>query len=301
MLMPPADAPPDEVGSAARTLVADDPFVTVARWLERADVPAPTVLDVDEVEEALWLDDLGGIDLDQWIASAPDALQRRYERALEFLLRFQRAGRREPPPPLIRERAFDAPLLRWELEHYVEWRLDAWLGVNPTRGQRAALDSAFDDLVAGLVEIPTRPVHRDFQSHNIMVREGELFLLDFQDALIGPIVYDAVALLRDSYVRIPPDVLLSLLDGYARALSEQDDDPRVTPESVTRWFHMQTVQRKLKDAARFVFIDRVKGNPSFLPYIPSSASYVATALEAAGEALAPLKAILAELDPEVVP
>src|SRR5262249_984311 len=109
-------------------------------------------------------------------------------------------------------------------------------------------------------------VHRDYQSRNLMVREGasgaELVWIDFQDALLGPRVYDLVALLNDSYQTFDRGFVEARLDDFART-SGLDEAARV---ALGREFDVVTVQRKLKDAGRFVFIDRVKKNPAFLPY-----------------------------------
>ena len=104
-----------------------------------------------------------------------------------------------------------------------------------------------------------------------MIKDGELKLLDFQDALRGPYVYDLVALLRDSYVELPAE----LVDELVTYFSERTER---NAKTVRRDFDRMTVQRKLKDAGRFVYIDRVKGNPDFLQFIPSSLRYVRSAL-----------------------
>lgn len=300
MMMPSQDAPPDEAGGAARPPITDDPFVVVTRWLRGIGVPVPELLAIDEDGDALWLEDLGGTDFDAWVSSAPDAVEARYERALDLLVHFQNRTEVATAPALVRDRRFDAEILRWELDHYVEWRLEAWLGKTLSPAVRGELDARFDALVAELAAIPTHVMHRDFQSHNIMVRDGALVLLDHQDAMIGPAVYDSVALLRDSYVRLPVEVLVRLVDRYARSVAGASFLPDASPSDIQRWFHMQTVQRKLKDAARFVYIDRVKGNPSFLGYIDDSAAYVREAFQLLGGELAPLADVLADLDPEVV-
>ena len=104
-------------------------------------------------------------------------------------------------------------------------------------------------------------MHRDYQSRNLMVRAGEaLCWIDFQDALLGPRVYDLVALLNDSYQVFDRAFVEARLDDYARARG-LDAAERA---ALGREFDLVTVQRKLKDAGRFVFIDRVKQNPSFL-------------------------------------
>ena len=189
----------------------------------------------------------------------------------------------------------DRKLLGWELEHYVEWRLEEDLALNVS-SQRARLDKSFARLLDLLEKIPTRLAHRDFQSKNIMVGDrGGLTLIDFQDALIAPYVYDLVALLRDSYVVLPMDEVrdhVSYYSNMARSagiIEETDGD-------VWHHFLLQTVQRKLKDTGRFVFIDRVKNNPSFMQYRQPSMSYVHHALSELSE-LNDLGELLGMLDP----
>ena len=303
MLLPDADAAPDEVGGASGGAVADEPFLTVQRWLLGAGVRVPQVLAVDERERVIWLEDVGDTDLDR---AQGDALAEGGERvglyrsALGLLAAFQGAG--SAAPPLVTGRRFDADLLRWELEHYVEWRLVADLGLTLTTAARAALDAGFARLVERIVALPQVPVHRDFQSHNIMrAPSGELVLLDFQDALMGPIPYDAVALLRDSYVVLRPAERDELIARWAATAAATPAAGGLDAEALTLAFHLTTAQRKLKDSGRFVFFDRVRGNAAFLRYIPDSLSYVAHALVrcSSDRALAELGACLSELDPLV--
>ena len=122
-----------------------------------------------------------------------------------------------------------------------------------------------------------------------MVQDGptgpRLRIIDFQDALLGGAAYDLVGLLRDSYVALSPSLLDELVAYHAAAAG-------LEPRSFATLFDLQTVQRKLKDAGRFVFIDRVKKNPSFLVHIPNSLAYVARALGRLPE-LASVREILA--------
>ena len=294
MLMPPADAVPDEVGSTRAASLGQDPFVVVQRWLSHLGLPVPGLFAIDDDAQGLWLEDLGGTDFDAWVSSAPDAVEARYEKVVDLLLEFQTRTAAADPPAIVTARRFDGKMLAWELEHYVEWRLEADLGVRPTAVQRAALDAEFAALVAKLEVVPTTVMHRDFQSHNIMVTDEErLVLLDFQDAMVGPLMYDAVALLRDSYVVLPPDVLDRLVSRWAERRAA--DSPDLDAATLVRWFHLQTVQRKLKDAGRFVYIDRVKQNPSFLRFIPDSLAYVVQSLRKLPE-LSALHDVLEDLD-----
>src|SRR5437588_10074987 len=111
-----------------------------------------------------------------------------------------------------------------------------------------------------------------------------LRIIDFQDALLGTRAYDLVGLLRDSYVALSPSLLDALVSYYV-------DRAAADTSQFERLFDLQVVQRKLKDAGRFVFIDRVKHNPSFLIHIPNSLAYVRRSLERLPE-LSTLREIL---------
>lgn len=103
-----------------------------------------------------------------------------------------------------------------------------------------------------------------------------MFLIDFQDALKGPYIYDLVALTRDSYIVLSETERIELVKYYSKISGRNFDD-------VSRDYDLVTVQRKLKDAGRFVFIDRVKKNPNFLKFIPASLGYVKDALDRISE------------------
>jgi aminoglycoside/choline kinase family phosphotransferase len=131
----------------------------------------------------------------------------------------------------------------------------------------------------------------------MVLPSGEQAVIDFQDALLGPRQYDLVALLRDSYVELPAALVDALLARYLHALASAGG-PLLEPGPFRATFDLLTVQRKLKDAGRFVFIDRVKKNPGFLPSIPASLRYVREALARRPE-LAELQAVLARHVPEL--
>jgi aminoglycoside/choline kinase family phosphotransferase len=300
MLLPAPGGGPEEAGGTTVDRASDEPFVHAQSWLASLGVRVPRLYAVDDERGCIWLEDVGSIDLDAWIATQP-SLEEAYRGPIETLLHLQRVtGAGADVPAFVSSKTFGADLLRWELDHYREWRLEAELGVTLGQAERDALDREFDALVARLVEIPVAVMHRDFQSHNLMVLGPDIVVLDFQDAMLGPVVYDAVALLRDSYVTLPADVLERLVRSYAREASGLATFGGADPGTIERWFYLQTVQRKLKDAGRFVYIDRVKKNPGFLRYIPASISYVRDALQRLPE-LQGLRSLLQTLDPGLRP
>lgn len=298
-LLPPRGGAVMEAGGAAPAAASEDAFVHAQRWLAGLDQPVPSVFAVDDHDDAVWLEDLGGTDLDRAVTDGPARIETLYTRALDVLVGFTAAA--SAAPGISATRRFDAALLRWELDHYVEWRLETELGLRVSHASRQAFATEFDALVARVLGMPEVTIHRDYQSHNLMIvgPEQRVVMLDFQDAMRGPLVYDAVALLRDSYVDLPGPVYARLRAAYAHKLVEAGVITAATALELPRWFALQTVQRKLKDAGRFVFIDRVRHNSSFLQWIPVSLRYVRAALDelAPGGELARLDLLLQEHDP----
>jgi N-acetylmuramate 1-kinase len=258
----PDGAKPEEVGKGGPTPVRW-PFLEVRDLLAARGVDVPRLLAEDTASGWLLLEDLGDATLASYLAANPDRRQALYVRAVTDLARAQASLSTLPPASVVATRAFDEELLSWEIHHFREWALEARGIALPTQ-DRAAFDGIAGRLAKRIADWPRAFVHRDYQSRNLMVRPDEkLCWIDFQDALLGPRVYDLVALLNDSYQVFDRPFVEARLDDYARArgldASERAD--------LGREFDRVTVQRKLKDAGRFVFIDRVKGNRSFLPFV----------------------------------
>ncbi len=277
--LPPDPFESDEVGeqSGPREL----PFCSMLRYLEGRGLPVPALL-ADRTEDGFLLqEDLGKATLFAELQSSDEKAQRIafYEEAIDLLVDFQRATVAPPlegPPCIGFDRSFTPTLLRWELDHFKEWLLLGHCCATLSRSDEDRLTQAFDEVVAELAETPYRLAHRDFQSTNLMRRGTQLVLIDFQDALMAPPMYDLVALLRDSYIALSNSTVDHLLSYYWQRAG--DLLPFATEAAMRQHFHLQTVQRKLKDAGRFVFIDRVKGNPGFLKWVEPTLGYVREAL-----------------------
>jgi N-acetylmuramate 1-kinase len=275
MVMPEQARHSEEVSAAVAP--AELPFVDVQRYLARLGVRVPAILRYDEPAGMMVLEDLGDETLEKALdGTTAEAL---YGAAVDMLAGLRSAAEANPDSRSIAfQRAFDEELYLWELHHFREWGLEAWSGKTPSASELAVLEEAFRNVARRLAAAPRGFTHRDYQSRNLMVKEGELVVIDFQDALQGPRAYDLVALLRDSYVALDEGLVDAMLRRYqeelARATGEQAD-----PSAFRRFFDLLTVQRKLKDAARFEFIHRVKKNPGFLPHIPQSLAYVRSAFD----------------------
>ncbi|MFH0799472.1 MAG: phosphotransferase [Pseudomonadota bacterium] len=250
------------------------PFINVARYLKARGLPVPKVLSYSEPDHIMILEDLGDDIMARRVEDASD-LQRLvwYKKAIDLLCLLQKNTAGSTGSECVAlQRSFDEFLLNWEFDHFIEYGVAARLGKAMDEQDVAVFKEETRAMSREITALPRGLTHRDFQSRNLIVRNDELCLIDFQDALLGPAAYDLVALLRDSYVRLSDDILNELTKYYAGLVNRKHAELR-------HEFDLITVQRKLKDAGRFVYIDCVKGNPGFLKYIPASLGYVKNALE----------------------
>jgi aminoglycoside/choline kinase family phosphotransferase len=256
------------------------PFLEVRDLLAARGVDVPAIYGEATAEGWVLLEDLGDDTLASYLLAHPDEREALYVRAVTDLARAQSKLADLPSGCVVGSRAFDEDLLSWEMHHFREWGLEA-RGIVLSPEDRSVFDRVAARLARRIASLPRVFVHRDYQSRNLMVREGgSLCWIDFQDALLGPRIYDLVALLNDSYQRFDRAFVEARLDDYARAASLGADERR----ALVTEFDLVTVQRKLKDAGRFVYIDRVKHNDSFLKFVePTIAKAEASAARLADD------------------
>lgn len=249
------------------------PFVEVAELLYSRGLPVPRIYAEDLARGLVLLEDLGDLTMYEAVRRVPRTQWFSfYERAVDLLAEMHERCRTLSSSSIVMQRRFDRELLEWELEHFREWGLEGPFG-ELSQPERAALRRSFEQIVDEIGAMPFGFVHRDYQSKNLMVQpDGALALIDFQDALVGPRVYDLAALLCDSYVPLDEDLQNAMLDRYAAAR-------RIDPDTIRFELGWVALHRKLKDAGRFVYIDRVRNNPDFLRWYPQSLVYVGRALD----------------------
>ncbi|MBL8953953.1 MAG: phosphotransferase [Myxococcaceae bacterium] len=291
MVMPPDAVKKSEEASKGEA-PKELPFVNVHRYLTSLGVRVPHIVQYDEPAGMMVLEDLSDQTFEQALVTTGQKEQL-YGAAVDLLATLRLTAEARPDPSCLAfTRAFDQDLYDWELHHFREWGLEAWSGKKPEGAERAELDAIFQRISKELAAAPRGFTHRDYQSRNLMVKDGELVVIDFQDALQGPRQYDLVALLRDSYVELERPFVEDMLRRYLKRIGGGDEGDFI------RFFDLLTVQRKLKDAGRFEFINRVKGNPGFLPSIPASLRYVKAALDKQPQ-LSDLRRIVAKYVPEL--
>jgi len=175
---------------------------------------------------------------------------------------------------------YDERLLRTEMRLFPDWLLARHLGVGLDGAVSATLASAADRLVANALEQPQVFVHRDYHSRNLMVSEGaNPGILDFQDAVHGPLTYDLVSLLRDCYVAWPQAQVLAWVRDFRREAAAAGLDMGADEAQFLRWFDLMGVQRHLKASGIFARLWHRDGKPGYLADVPRTLGYVVEACE----------------------
>jgi aminoglycoside/choline kinase family phosphotransferase len=253
------DAPPDKENL--------EPFIQVAKLLARSQVNVPAIFQQNRVEGFLLLEDFGSeCYLDRLNAHNASDL---YHSAFDtlFLLQTRTAIENSGLP------SYNEPLLQRELGIFEDWFLNEWLD----RPIPAALwETVRSLLVSSALEQPVTCVHRDYHSRNLMVlTDDSPGVIDFQDAVIGPITYDLVSLLRDCYIAWPQQQVEQWMTQYYQRLL-QAGLIDVDTARFKRWFDLMGLQRHLKAIGIFARLHLRDGKSGYLNDIPRTLNYVMT-------------------------
>jgi hypothetical protein len=274
------DAPPDKENCR--------PFVHVARLFAEAGVHVPTIHAQDLDQGFLLLSDLG----DTTYLSALDVNNagRLYRDALDSLLRIQLASRPGSLP------AYDRGLLERELRLFPEWYVTRQLKRALDESQNAALEKAFALLLENNLAQPRVFVHRDYHSRNLMVCEPCPGILDFQDAVYGPITYDLVSLLRDAYISWSEEQVIDWVIRYWEMARKAGLPVSGDFAGFYRDFEWMGAQRQLKVLGIFARLFHRDGKGAYLKEQPVVMRYLQRTCERYSE-LAPLARLLDGLRP----
>ncbi|WP_303904878.1 aminoglycoside phosphotransferase family protein [Thiohalomonas denitrificans] len=243
------------------------PFVRIARWLRSAGLNVPAIEEENAEEGFLLIGDLGGR---QYLAELDDdSVDRLYGDALGALVVLQTCG---PGPKELP--VYDRELLLREMELFRDWFLGCHLRLDLTESEQRMLDESFERLIAAALEQPQVPVHRDFHSRNLMVAPHNPGILDFQDAVVGPVSYDLVSLLRDAYIEWPRERVEAWVRGYHDLLLDSGILRRPGEQAFLRWFDLMGAQRHLKVLGIFARLHHRDGKAAYLDDMPLTLRYL---------------------------
>jgi len=252
------------------------PFVNVARLLAAMPVPIPTVLGHADDLGVLALADLGDVTLQAHLGAASAAEHAAlYRQAVALIATLQRRGADLASPEYLPYAiAFDVEKLTWELDFFIKHFIEAYRGVVIAAPLKDELRRECAGVIETLAAEPRVLCHRDYHSRNLMLHSGELYIIDFQDARMGPDTYDLVSLLRDSYVDLPEETVSELI-AYFLALHGRTGAER----EFRQRFDMMALQRNLKALGTFGYQTTARRNPVYIQYIPRTLRHVRKNLE----------------------
>ena len=273
------DAPPEQENCKV--------FIKITKKLRACDVNVPIIHNVNIEQGFLLLSDLGN---DLYLNKLnKSSIYELYSDALSTLVAIQvlvNVGGVDE---------YDKSLLISEMNLFREWLIEKHLNIKLSDSQVKILTTLFDLLVNNALQQPKVFVHRDFHSRNLMVtKENNPGVIDYQDAVYGPISYDLVSILKDCYIKWPKEEIDKWIDFYLNKLYEEKAQHRINRDEFVRWFDLMGVQRHLKASGIFARLSHRDGKHNFLEDIPRTLSYILD-LKETYEELQPICIILEEL------
>ena len=267
------DAPPEKENSHL--------FVLVTELIRGVGVNAPDIIALDLQQGFLLLDDLGNKPYLDYLSD--NTAENLYIDAIDALVKMQTIDAMLP--------AYDEQLLLTEMELFESWYLNRHLDVQLDEDQKTSLYSIFTILIKSAEQQPQVFVHRDYHSRNLMITDSNNpGVIDYQDAVIGPVTYDLVSLFKDCYIEWPVEKIEHWLDLYLARLTPEHI---IEKDTLTRWFDLMGVQRHLKVLGIFARLNYRDGKSQYLNDLPLTLKYVVDACEKYIE-LQPLKQLLEE-------
>jgi len=255
------DAPPDKEDCK--------PFVKVSTAFHHMKVNVPEIFAQDLSHGFLVLTDFGNTCyLDKLNDDTADHL---YGDAMDALLSLQTNDK----PSNITLPPYDDDLLKREMMLFPDWFLSKHLKASPDKSTINMLDETFNKLSNSALQQPTVWVHRDYHSRNLMVTEHKNpGVIDFQDAVEGPVTYDLVSLLRDCYISWPDEKIEAWVKSYLQKLKSKQYCTGISEKEFIKWFDWMGIQRHLKAIGIFARLNYRDGKPGYLLDIPRTLNYV---------------------------
>ena len=255
------DAPPEKESCLS--------FIKVARAFHDLDINVPLIMEQDLVQGFLLMSDLGS---QQYLSVLNENnVDRLYGDAFVTLERLQAGsqGQERFLPP------YDKALMQREVNLFHEWFLSQQLGLSINDEQRHILEDAYQYLINDALQQPKAWVHRDYHSRNLMMcNQDNPGVLDFQDAVYGPVTYDLVSLLKDCYIAWPRERVVNWVHHYHERIEGELDPEGYDESDFLRAFDVMGAQRQLKAIGIFARLNIRDGKANYLKDIPRTLSYL---------------------------
>ncbi len=250
----------------------EPPLEPTRRLLEDAGLPVPGCFGISGDGHVALLEDGGSQTLEDLFHVDPGRASQVLDTILDDLVRLQRIE--NPGGCQAFERHLDEATFAYKAELFARWVLPEVFGRTPTAAEHDAVQRAFTYIASVCAEAPQRLAHRDFQSRNLLIKNGRALWIDLQGALLAPPEYDLVCLLHDSYIAWPETVIERALAQVRPRLPDAPD-----PTDFARRFALLTLSRKGKDLARFRYVAETRSDTASLCHVPTTVQHLKRAAQ----------------------
>ena len=278
------------------------PFVNVQKHLASVGVAVPRLYYYNLAQGLLYLEDFGDVLLRHVVQNKPEPERRKWmEAAVDELVKLQVAGSRRPNDKFLGfMMRFDHELLFWELNHFTDYAIRDRFPNALSKEDEAVIDRHFEAITHRLLESRYLLLHRDWHMDNLMIRDGRINVIDFQDALLGPFTYDLACLLYDRDTStVLGDPLIEHLVGYYAERFQAAAGEALDLKRYRETFDLCVLHRMFKVVGRFHYINSVKKRPEYLVFLPPMHTALKRYLSAHSE-LAELHKVVGRYVPELV-
>jgi aminoglycoside/choline kinase family phosphotransferase len=255
------------------------PFLSVLKHFHTCGVRVPKVIGKHPEKGLVLLEDLGDLTLERkfWEATNQDSVLPFYQMAIDEIIKIHYTATQNKQDCTAFDIAFDVDKFTWELNYAKEHYLERFLQITLSDTDKAKLAATFLEIATTLHKEPKVICHRDYHSRNLMFKLGKMFVIDFQDARLGPIQYDLVSLLHDSYVNLNPKLQEEILQYYfseVKKISGKNIDRKHFDEI----YSTQIVQRCFKACGSFASFHNMRNDTRYLKYLRKTTETVVAEL-----------------------
>ena len=257
-------------------------YIEIAEFLREIGIEVPEIYHFDKKRKLILEEDLGDLTLEKYVESTNLSRHETgreepfecYKKVIDTLLLMQiMGGKKIAQCKCLKEKVFNYDAFRFETQYFTKYFLEMYCGFVEAQYIESLLQDEFHQLAMKLVGEPSYFMHRDFQSKNILFKNGKVRIIDFQSAYQGPLSYDLVSLLKDAYVSLKDELRNKLIDYYLDSLSKRWKI-NLNPHRFHQIFLYTGLQRNMQALGAFSFLSRVKHKPQFEKYIPRALEYL---------------------------
>jgi len=274
----------EAANESARLTFANDPcaHIEVTSLLIEAGLPVPRMIAVSGPDALMLIEDVGDVRLQDWLEgrSLPGIFEA-YRHALGLIVKIQVATETAlGTDSICAHLAFDEAKLGWELDFFFKNYFNRYLDLRLDHETSNAVQADFKELCSELAARPRVLTHRDFHARNLMMHDGEMFIIDHQDARMGPASYDVASLLSDPYTTLSSAVVAELIERFIE-MKSASNRPLPNIDEFRTELELMTVQRMLKAVGTYAS-QAAGGNPAYIGYIEPGIQRALAAAEQLG-------------------